>query len=309
MKTKRKLSFSALFSGVLLAIGVVYLQSCISIPEQVEVLHRVGTEAQLISVDSCETVLEKSVQRDSSAKLDPNGFTVVSWNTHKGSEEGFENDFKSQARQADILLYQEVALDEDFLQSITESDHNWLFAVAFKHNDIDTGILTASREHLTLEGAFREPEPLLVIPKMILMSSHPIAGFAEHLLVVNLHMVNFTLSSDVVRRQMKAVENLVAEHNGPVIIAGDFNTWSDEREAVVRGSIERLGLASVQFSPDNRSMFMNHTVDRIFYRGLKVLNALSTPVESSDHNPLLVRFELEGAGRAYAQVISGLPID
>ena len=44
---------------------------------------------------------------------------------------------------------------------------------------------------------------------------------------------------------------------------------------------------------DERVRFLGYPLDYIFTRGVKVVSATSEVVTSSDHNPLLMEFELE----------------
>ena len=58
----------------------------------------------------------------------------------------------------------------------------------------------------------------------------------------------------------------------------------------------RLKLASADFKTDLARKVFGHTVDRVYYRGLTLEEALVIEVTSSDHNPLLVRFRLNNEG-------------
>ncbi len=48
----------------------------------------------------------------------------------------------------------------------------------------------------------------------------------------------------------------------------------------------------MDFKTDLARKAFGHTIDRIYYRGLTLEEALVVEVDSSDHNPLLVRFRL-----------------
>ena len=137
-----------------------------------------------------------------------------------------------------------------------------------------------------------EPEPLIRIPKIGLAAAYPLAGLEEQLLVVNIHLVNFTFDTRAVRHQIEALEAIVRNHEGPVIVAGDFNTWSDKREALVQEKMAELSLTAVAFDPDHRVRFLGRPVDGVYFRGLEVVRSRSHVVDSSDHNPLEVRFRL-----------------
>ena len=83
-----------------------------------------------------------------------------------------------------------------------------------------------------------------------------------------------------------------AGHHGPVILAGDFNTWSDARDRVVVKIAARLGLTELRFGLDQRSTFIGRHVDHIFVRGLQLIDIRAIPVTSSDHNPIEVTMRI-----------------
>jgi endonuclease/exonuclease/phosphatase (EEP) superfamily protein YafD len=126
---------------------------------------------------------------------------------------------------------------------------------------------------------------------------YPLAGVEARLLVVNAHLVNFSGSGGEYRRQVRALEVLLGSHEGPLIVAGDFNTWSDGRLGAVAAMAGRLGLEEVVFTEGSPVVFFGRHVDHVYYRGLQVRRARVAPVASSDHRPLLVEFSLKDEGR------------
>ena len=73
----------------------------------------------------------------------------------------------------------------------------------------------------------------------------------------------------------------------PLVFAGDFNTWTDERRAAMRAVADKLGLHEVALSQDRRSRFFGKQVDHVLVRGLDVVDAYAVAVHSSDHNPVI----------------------
>ena len=57
------------------------------------------------------------------------------------------------------------------------------------------------------------------------------------------------------------LETILESHDGPLIVAGDFNTWNSERLAIVAMTARRLKLQPVRFEPDRRSRFFGQVVD------------------------------------------------
>ena len=88
---------------------------------------------------------------------------------------------------------------------------------------------------------------------------------------------------------IQALRALLDRHEGPVIVAGDLNTWSGSRQALVDTFMQEHGLGSVTFEPDLRTTAFGRALDHIYVRGLRASDARVIPVSCSDHNPLRVR--------------------
>jgi endonuclease/exonuclease/phosphatase (EEP) superfamily protein YafD len=158
--------------------------------------------------------------------------------------------------------------------------------------------LTATRIAPVASCTQRVVEPLIRIPKSAVISWLPIvdtavdtaagtrAGTRETLAIVNVHSITFELALDVYRSQLEALADALAGHRGPIIFAGDFNTWNDARDRVVSEIAARLGLAELNLRVDQRAVFFGRHLDHIFIRGLETVDVIAIPVTSSDHNPM-----------------------
>ena len=102
-------------------------------------------------------------------------------------------------------------------------------------------------------------------------------------------VVIFAFGLEDFRRQFADLADLMGQHQGPIILAGDLNTWSDSRQAVVDELMSWHGLEPVSFEPDLRTRVFGRVLDHIYIRGLRALSAEVIPVGTSDHNPLRVR--------------------
>ena len=216
---------------------------------------------------------------------------VVSWNLHKGTDPGWDTDLARFAATSDLLLLQEAVLSADLQRVLAGAGFDWLLAGAFALDGREIGVLSAARVPAASACVQRVFEPLLQLPKATLITRYALAGDAT-LAVANLHSINFTLGLGAYRAQLEALEHELAGHHGPVIVGGDFNSWSEERLATVHETMQRLGLASVLPVEDTRSRFLGRQVDFIFVRGLEVVHAKAPPVTSSDHNPMLATLRL-----------------
>lgn len=220
--------------------------------------------------------------------LDGNAIDLLVWNVHKGGNGDWLGDFHSLAAGSELVLLQEARLDEDFARGLTVLPR-WDMVEAWQSRRAPTGVLTASSAEPLRVQALEHREPWLRTDKSALVTEYRIAGSAQTLLVANIHAINFTADTAAFRRQLLAIADALDEHEGPVILSGDFNTWRGERRAIVDGITSELGLAEVPFDGPRRE-FLNQPLDHVFYRDLELVSHRVAAVESSDHNPLIVRF-------------------
>jgi len=186
-----------------------------------------------------------------------------------------------------------VLLQEAFLQG--EFSHGiagllrWDLVEAWQRGDAPTGVLTGSIAEPLRVHALEQREPMLRTNKSALITEYRIAGSAKTLLVANIHAINFTVDTRAFRRQLIAVADELDDHDGPVILCGDLNTWRAERHAIVDEIADALGLAEVAFNGP-RKQFRSFVLDHVFYRDLELVSSSVMPVASSDHNPLQATF-------------------
>ena len=222
--------------------------------------------------------------------LDRRPFRVLVWNVHKQGDSGWERDLSAFAAASDVVLLQEIVLQPSLRDILDDSGLRWVMASSFLLGADDNGVLTATRIAPISSCTQREIEPLIRIPKSAVISWLPItntrAGSRETLAIANVHSINFELSLDAYRAQLEALADALAEHHGPIIFAGDFNTWSDARDRVVAETAARLGLIELDLRVDQRAVFFGRHLDHIFVRGLQIMDVSALPVTSSDHNPM-----------------------
>jgi endonuclease/exonuclease/phosphatase (EEP) superfamily protein YafD len=224
--------------------------------------------------------------RDAASGLDPSAIRLVTWNIHKQSDPGWQHDLRRVSGGSDLVLLQETVLDPALRDVMDTEGMRFVMSSSFILSGLDIGVLTASRVAPLANCTQRFVEPLLRIPKSAVISWFALEGEAQTLAVVNVHAINFSLSLATYRKQIGAIADALADHAGPLIVAGDFNTWTDERTAAVRALATRLDLTEVRFTPDHRSHFFGHELDHIYVRGLAALATSTTDVRSSDHNPV-----------------------
>jgi len=235
----------------------------------------------------------------------PESFSVLSWNIEKGANANWIADLAQIAGAEHVLLIQEAALDPETgaLSLPRDFTSRQYFAVGYRQGSIQTGVLTASPWVASHHCALTAWEPWLGTPKATSVTRYDFypnqatgeSGRLEApgakpnpLMVVNVHAVNFAVGLEAYIEQFVAIGEVIMAHEGPLILAGDFNTWSEDRQEWLAGFMARHELEAVIFPPDHRTTVFSHPIDHIYTRGLAVTDASVVTVDSSDHNPLLV---------------------
>jgi endonuclease/exonuclease/phosphatase (EEP) superfamily protein YafD len=222
---------------------------------------------------------------------------ILSWNLHKNTDPGWDADLARFAARSDLVLIQEAELTAALRQVLGAAGFDWLLGGSFRLDGHETGVLSAARVRPASACVQRFFEPLLQLPKATVIARYRVRGVAGTLAVANLHSINFTLGVGEYRAQLEAIAAELAGHDGPVIVAGDLNTWSDARREVVDEVTRRMGLRPVVPPVDSRTRFLGRQVDYVFVRGLEIVDAEAPAVDSSDHNPLLTTLRLPAAPR------------
>lgn len=242
-----------------------------------------------------QTIAGNSIGLQGSAKQGylPRDFRMLVWNIHKEYSKEWLEEFDRFSHQASIIALQEGNDAEQLDSSLQEKGLSWQLAKTFTYKGQEAGVLTASRPTPNFECSLFTMEPVLQLPKAILVSRYNLAGRSEQLLVANVHLINFTIGAKEYSAQLERLEKVLNSHDGPIIVAGDFNSWDNEREQIVVDSAARLGLEPVIFAEDQRTEFFDHKVDHVFVRGVSVVSAQSDISSLSDHNPMVVDFSLK----------------
>lgn len=224
---------------------------------------------------------------DSVPQLTGSRFHLITWNVHKGQDKGWQEDLARLSNQADFVLLQEATQHQNLSVFSTA-----LFVSSFSFKDLLSGVKTFTKTQPEWYCGGGVAEPLIQIPKVASVMSFPLEK-GDSLLLINVHFINFEWGISAYQAQLEQIFSFVENHQGPIIMSGDFNAWNEDRLNLVNNLMKKYGLDSVALSQDERVRFLGYPLDYIFTRGVKVVSATSEVVTSSDHNPLLVEFELE----------------
>ena len=296
MRHRLLLSFIAI-------VSLVTIASCVTIPSQTQLIEGKTSQASSIKPAECTSeAVQKALltENEPALQLDTTNISLLNWNIYKAQRENWSEDFKSFIAGLDLVIIQE-AINSPELTSLLDRQHPyWNLNSAFIYEGHEAGVLTASSTRPLFSCGFRTTEPLIRIPKTVLISVYPLANSDEKLLVANLHGINFTLGTEVYSEQIQNMIAVIEQHRGPMIVAGDFNTWSEARMDIVNSMVDHLSLQALAYDNQHRVKYFGHALDHVFYRGLEVTQEDSLRVTSSDHNPIKVSFRMESSQLALA---------
>ncbi len=240
----------------------------------------------------------------SSAAIEGSRVRILVWNIHKEvSQDKWKNEFleivKNTNNAPAIILLQEFRMEKSMHQFfIDDLKLGWEFSgnTYQKKHDAYSGVLTASKtkpseaEALLSKGL----EPFTNTPKAVLLTKYPLQKGTPDLLVVNVHGINFKIGLKDFKAQIRSIADRVRLHDGPVIVAGDFNTWSKTRDNLLNRIFEDVKLKKIEFKSKEKDIetTFGNPLDHIFISREKFKTVKGSqdvlPAKSSDHQPLFV---------------------
>lgn len=220
-------------------------------------------------------------------------FTLISWNMNKCTLDRHAAHYSKK-------LFDEESIDIIALQEAkTEFDVHTLYAFpSVMSPNIQTstnlyGVQTASnhsfkahQQHIT-----DTRESFFATRKSALVTLHYFED-GNYMTVVNIHAINFVMHGQYKKELLYLVER-IKHIEGPMILCGDFNSWSQKRYETMMAFVKDLGLKQVVFDAKKHiKSFNRQPLDHIFYRGVTVVSQKVLDIPTvSDHNPLIVRFK------------------
>lgn len=292
MKTLN-LSFLALTALLTLTSVPVYAQS-FEVEDQS--LFNEGMEQFASPVPEDSEVL-LPIGKASKKQLPPKNWSFLVWNLHKGEDETFKPEFLALSLGRDIIMNQEIYLDKnmkDVFKFLFPYKIDTATSFYYGKEKIRTGVANIS----TVEADFTQfirtdtLEPILKSPKMTLVSSYPIRFSKKKLTVVNIHGINF-VSTAGFRKEIERIYQEIKDIPSPLVFAGDFNTWNEDRINILEEYAKKLKLKEAKFLPDNRITFNGNYLDHFLYTSdIKIKKArVDAFYKGSDHKPLTVEVE------------------
>lgn len=249
-----------------------------------------------------EVQIEINTERENFVEvrsLDPKEIDIFVWNMYKGDKPDWERDYKELTPDYDILLLQELWLDHLMARVFYEDkEFAYYMATSFidrKRSDTPTGVGTASRVKplRTFWKRTKYREPFIRTPKMVMFAEYSLQGTDKTLMTGNIHAINF-VSSRKLRHQLRQLTSVFANHDGPAVMAGDFNTWSKKKMKYLREFARESGMTEVQFHNGNQRMkTFGKYLDYIFVKNVEVLDShVYGDRDGSDHKPMTVKIRV-----------------
>lgn len=254
-------------------------------------------QAKIYAYPRADKVIITSGAKPTRAALNPDSIRILNWNMYKGENSSWESDFMALTEDVDIALLQEAYLDKKMTRVFRDHPKMRLeMATSFilaNRGYVPTGTAIGSDVKMSHLGyrISKPREPIIKTPKTVAYAKFPIAGTDKELLTLTIHAVNF-VSSKKLMQQLEDIAKIVRAHKGPVIWAGDFNTWSKVKLRKTRELMQRLGLIEAPFGSGRMKVFGN-VLDYVFYKGLELRDSYVLPeVQGADHKPMVVEFYL-----------------
>ncbi len=223
-----------------------------------------------------------------------NRLTFLVWNAHKESmTDNWQKDFAKLSAPSDFILLQESTSNADGTEfPLVFTPYEAVVGESFYFSDYRTGNVTLSHYHAVYAYVYHSPvkEPIIGTRKPVIVTQYSFED-GRNLLIANIHAINF-VGYRKFKRHINQIAAVIKKFDGPVVWAGDFNTWSKRRTRYLRKIMHYLGLHEAEFTNAHRVKTYNgYPLDHFYFRGAKLIYADFPKVHSSDHNPMVVTLQ------------------
>lgn len=218
--------------------------------------------------------------------------TVFVWNIFKQKRTKWQAMLKNYAHDSQLVLLQEAYTTPELIDYAIAHYNTVEQVPALSIAEYTSGVMTLSTAPPIYCCPLQKQEPLIRLHKSALITVYPLKT-GENLMVANIHAINFSFGVVRYQQQLDDIIKQIKLHRGPIIMAGDFNSWSKRRLGTLEQITQQTGLIAVSFEKDYRKKIFGKPLDFIFYRDLNVRESTIFTTNSSDHNPMLVKFNIK----------------
>src|SRR5210317_663275 len=240
--------------------------------------------------DSCSTRLAGTNQARLH-ELNSSDIRLVNWNIQKGGDPDWIADLEALIGEPDLMVFQEAAVESRDWETVGDK-HYRSFAPGFRTLRSMTGVMTLSAAEPLAQCNLVSREPWLGSQKATVITEYGLTDTDRTLLVVNIHAINFTFGTRDFEEQIWRALESVSEHDGPILLSGDFNTWHMGRMEKLQKMLDPRGFVALEYDEDHRKRAFGQPLDHIYVRGLQAIEATTQRFATSDHNPMSVRLRL-----------------
>jgi len=224
-----------------------------------------------------------------------NLFSILVWNIHKENQnQSFKKELEKilLARPSDFLLFQEFKHSK--LNPHNFSNFSFALGSNIETKKYSYGVCTA------VQYNFEDVVCKLSSSKEMGITTHKSFMISKHLCinniylyVVNIHAINFVTLKKFTK-ELENIKEILLKYKGPMLVVGDFNTWSSKRIQALTLFQNELNLTKAKIDmPQHIKHVFSKPLDYIFYRELKLGVAQSIDTKKiSDHNPIYAQFSL-----------------
>lgn len=230
-------------------------------------------------------------------EIDKDIIDVFVWNIYKAKKKNWRPQFQTQVEKYDFFLFQEMLTNPLISDVFSNTEHlGFTTATSFIYskNEQRTGVATGAKYTPSWKKFLRSKkrEPILSTPKITLFTKYPIKGSNKELLIVNIHAINFVTSASL-NSQLTDASKVISSHDGPTIFAGDFNTWTFEKQSFLKKITKDIGMEEVTFKNDQRTKMFGWILDFIFVKNLKIIDSkVHIDLDGSDHKAISAKLKL-----------------
>jgi endonuclease/exonuclease/phosphatase (EEP) superfamily protein YafD len=290
VQSKSHIKIRMICRAVLLVTLSALVPACTSVKHQIEGQRFDSAVVTISDPQECVAAVSaiKSVQ---AIGLNPRRIRILSWNLQKAQHQEALYQLGVLSSDADIVSIQEAKLNDNISEQFPNLPA-WSFGPGYTTKSDVTGVMNLSKVAPLTHCVFASTEPWLRTPKATAVTEYPLRGRAATLLAINVHGVNFTFTSKSLAAQLERFSDVIENHNGPVVLSGDFNTWSNSRFVALEAFAVKHDLQLLDFDVDHRKTVFGKVLDHVLVRGIEVLDTTSYQVETSDHNALRVELRV-----------------